>query len=80
MTVSFKIYVKTLLDYARDEGYIRVAENALIKLKKIPNLDQAVENKLQFREAQLAWLNGDQMIAQQLLRKLCNSDHIDPRL
>lgn len=80
MTVSFKIYVKTLLDYARDEGYIRVAENALIKLKKLPNLDQAVENKLQFREAQLAWLNGDQMIAQQLLRKLCNSDHIDPRL
>jgi len=72
--------VKTLLDYARDEGYIRVAENALIKLKKLPNLDQAVENKLQFREAQLAWLNGDQMIAQQLLRKLCNSDHIDPRL
>lgn len=80
MTVSFKIYVKTFLDYAREEGYIRVAENALIKLKKLPNLDQAVENKLQFREAQLAWLNGDQMIAQQLLRKLCNSDHIDPRL
>lgn len=72
--------MKFLLDYARDEGYIRVAENALIKLKKIPNLDQSVENKLQFREAQLAWLNGDKMIAQQLLRKLCNSDHIDPRL
>lgn len=69
-----------LLDYARDEGYIRVAENALIKLKKIPNLNQTVENKLQFREVQLAWSNGDKMIAQQLLRKLCNSDHIDPRL
>lgn len=69
-----------LLDYARDEGYIRVAENALIKLKKIPNLNQTVENKLQFREVQLAWSNGDKMIAQHLLRKLCNSDHIDPRL
>ncbi|XP_050307938.1 serine-protein kinase ATM isoform X2 [Anthonomus grandis grandis] len=67
-------------DYAKEELHIRVAENAIINIRKLPNLDRTIEHELQFREAQLAWLNKDKMIAQQLLRNLSKDESITPRL
>ncbi|XP_066152379.1 serine-protein kinase ATM isoform X2 [Euwallacea fornicatus] len=69
-----------IADYAREELQIRVAENAILNIRKIPNLDNTIEIELQLREAQLEWLKGDKFIAQQLLRKLCKAENITPRL
>ncbi|XP_066254507.1 serine-protein kinase ATM isoform X2 [Euwallacea similis] len=69
-----------IADYAREEFQIRVAENAILNIRKIPNLDNTIETELQLREAQLEWLKGDKFIAQQLLRKLYKANNITPRL
>lgn len=56
-----------------------MAENAIINVRKVPNLESTIENELLFRDAQLAWLNDDKLIAQQLLRKLCKVENLSHR-
>lgn len=66
-------------DYAKEECQLKVAENALIDIQKLPDLDRCVENELQLRIVQLRWLNGDDMIAHQLLRNISLSAEVAPR-
>ncbi|KAH1001560.1 hypothetical protein HUJ04_005560 [Dendroctonus ponderosae] len=71
--------VLNFVDYAKEECHIKVAENALIDIQKIPDLDRSIESELQLRIVQLRWLNGDKMIAHQLLRNISLSAEITPR-
>ncbi|XP_024944918.1 serine-protein kinase ATM isoform X2 [Cephus cinctus] len=72
-------YLK-IAEVAVEQGYQQTAARALDSLKKQYNLPQEMQDQLDYQDALLSWIMGDQNIARFRMRNLMSRDSPSPSL